>query len=317
MQTWTFSTHQLPIERRFEAWQQALQRLNLPVGKLDADQEFFGDISCLTSPLGIEFARVTSSAQEIAGQFPKQASAIWLAVLVDGEATLFDDSGSRDINVGDILYGATGMPARLVFSLPFTQLFIKVPHLAISPRLLAPLAMSLGHLRADRGVNLMFSSLLTALSISINDLRHDQLRPIELSLTEFILTCLTDDGDSPVIGCGDKARSMRLHSICQTIETLLDDGNLNPLKVAEMHGVSLRYLQKMFTYNDNTFTNYVRTRRLERCRSDLISPIYAQMSVTEICFRWGFNGSPHFSRSFKAKYGVSPREYRQQMQLAE
>jgi AraC-like DNA-binding protein len=32
--------------------------------------------------------------------------------------------------------------------------------------------------------------------------------------------------------------------------------------------------------------------------------------VTEIAFQHGFNDSPHFSRRFKAKYGVSPNKVR-------
>jgi AraC-like DNA-binding protein len=38
--------------------------------------------------------------------------------------------------------------------------------------------------------------------------------------------------------------------------------------------------------------------------------MFATLSISEICFRWGFNGSAHFSRAFKDRYGVSPRDYR-------
>jgi AraC-like DNA-binding protein len=34
------------------------------------------------------------------------------------------------------------------------------------------------------------------------------------------------------------------------------------------------------------------------------------VSITETCFRWGFNDSATFSRAFRAEFGVSPREYR-------
>jgi len=91
---------------------------------------------------------------------------------------------------------------------------------------------------------------------------------------------------------------------------LTKDGALTPGRIAEEHGVSLRYLQKLFTLSGKTFSNYVRTRRLERCRAELISPLYADLSITEICYRWGFNASAHFSRAFRAHYNASPSEYR-------
>ncbi|MDB5442464.1 MAG: transcriptional regulator, AraC family, partial [Phenylobacterium sp.] len=75
-------------------------------------------------------------------------------------------------------------------------------------------------------------------------------------------------------------------------------------------GISPRSLQKLFASANQSFSTYVRSRRLERCRLDLSSPICASLSISEICFRWGFNGSAHFSRAFKERYGVSPREYR-------
>ena len=310
MQTWKFNTDAIAPEDRYDAWCHAMARLNLPLGYIADRAGFHGSVSCLVSPLGIEFAVVDAAAQEIAGSFPKQPSAIWLSLLVEGEGALHDGLHSVPLAPGDLLYGPTGVPARLTFSTAFKQLFIKVPHVALSPRLVAPLSLPLGHISGKRGVNHIFSQMLSALAVAIDDLVDTQLRPIELSLTEFLLTCLTGRQSTPVIGCAASARQGKLHSVCQAIEANLGDPELNPVKIADEQGVSLRYLQKLFSRSGNTFSNYVRLRRLERCRADLTSPVYARMSVTEICFRWGFNGSAHFSRTFRSQYGVPPRDFR-------
>lgn len=310
MKIWKFTTEEIAASERYDAWCNAMGRLNLPVGSIADSTDFQGAISCLISPLGIEFARVDAAAQEISGGFPKQPSAIWLALLVDGRATLVDGERRVELVPGDLLFGPTGVPAHLLFSTPFRQLFVKVPHVALSPRLLAPLSLPLGYLPGQGGINHIFSSMLASLADAIDDLVADQLRPIELSLTEFLLTCLTGQSSTPLIGCSANARASNLHSICQTIEANLADPDLNPIKIAEEHGVSLRYLQKLFSQSGKTFSNYVRLRRLARCRADLMSPVYVQMSVTEICFRWGFNDSAHFSRAFRSQYGEPPRDCR-------
>ncbi len=96
----------------------------------------------------------------------------------------------------------------------------------------------------------------------------------------------------------------------QTIEARLSDPEVSLEDVAAAHRISPRYLQKLFKSADETFSHYILARRLERCRADLADPMCAQLSISQICFRWGFNGSAHFSRAFRDRYGMSPREHR-------
>ena len=125
--------------------------------------------------------------------------------------------------------------------------------------------------------------------------------------------CSSDLGGqvTDVLGGGAGAPTAHLQRLCQTIETLLPDPDLSLRRVADEEGVSPRYVQKLFASADETFSHYLRSRRLERCRTDLASPQHARLSISEICFRWGFNGSAHFSRAFRDQYGQSPREFRQ------
>ena len=57
-----------------------------------------------------------------------------------------------------------------------------------------------------------------------------------------------------------------------------------------------------------TLERFVWDRRLERSREALLAS--ADVSISEIAFACGFNSSAHFSRAFKAKYEVAPRELR-------
>jgi AraC family transcriptional regulator, positive regulator of tynA and feaB len=51
-------------------------------------------------------------------------------------------------------------------------------------------------------------------------------------------------------------------------------------------------------------------RRLIRCAEALRDPSRAHLSVTDICFSYGFSSSSHFSRLFKDRFGVPPVRYR-------
>jgi AraC-like DNA-binding protein len=71
-------------------------------------------------------------------------------------------------------------------------------------------------------------------------------------------------------------------------------------------------VQKLFGANDETFSGYLRARRLERCLMDLTSPQQAALSIADIYGRWGFKGSVQFSRAFRKRFGASPRQVRRQ-----
>ena len=91
MKAWSFSTESHPRAERAEAWREAMSRLGLPIEGLSDNEPAAASVVCLTSPLGIEFALVEAGAQTIAGRLTAQPAAIWLAVLLHGEATLVTD----------------------------------------------------------------------------------------------------------------------------------------------------------------------------------------------------------------------------------
>ncbi|MDB5447906.1 MAG: helix-turn-helix protein, partial [Phenylobacterium sp.] len=43
---------------------------------------------------------------------------------------------------------------------------------------------------------------------------------------------------------------------------------------------------------------------------DLAANLKHQLSISEICYRWGFSDPAYFSRTFRDQFGVSPREFR-------
>jgi AraC-like DNA-binding protein len=96
--------------------------------------------------------------------------------------------------------------------------------------------------------------------------------------------------------------------ICATVEERLTDPELRPPMIAAAHGISLRTLHTIFAENGETVGGWIRRRRLERSRDELLRPNC--VSITAMAFRWGFTDSAHFSRAFKAEYGLSPRDLR-------
>jgi AraC-like DNA-binding protein len=90
----------------------------------------------------------------------------------------------------------------------------------------------------------------------------------------------------------------------------LADRALSPEHIAARHHVSVRYLHKVFAAEGTTLSRWIRRRRLEECRRELARPAGpGQASLATVARRWGFANAAHFSRSFRAAYGVSPSEW--------
>ncbi|MBO0807953.1 MAG: helix-turn-helix domain-containing protein [Actinobacteria bacterium] len=111
----------------------------------------------------------------------------------------------------------------------------------------------------------------------------------------------------PCTGCCGRALLVSVH---RYIEERLGEPNLSPAVIAAAHHVSVRYLYRLFERQGMSVAGWIRHRRLERCRRDLLDPEQWGRSVASIGARRGFADPVHFSRVFRAAYGLPPGEFR-------
>ena len=94
------------------------------------------------------------------------------------------------------------------------------------------------------------------------------------------------------------------------IEQNLSDLNLSAGQTAQAFGISRATLYRMMEARGG-FMNYVRLRRLNRCREDLLNPANVHRSIGDIAALWGFGNPSAFSVAFRNQFGMSPRDFRQ------
>jgi AraC-like DNA-binding protein len=100
---------------------------------------------------------------------------------------------------------------------------------------------------------------------------------------------------------------LRIHAF---IEQRLSDPELSPSTVAAAHHISVRYLHRLFQSQQTTVADWIRRRRLDRCRRDLLDPALRGWPVGRVGVRWGFLTPGQFNRAFRREYGLPPGEYR-------
>ena len=107
-----------------------------------------------------------------------------------------------------------------------------------------------------------------------------------------------------------EGRTNLLRQIRGYIDLHLGDPDLNRDSIARHHFISVSYLDKLFERTGTSVWQTIRTQRLDRCRRDLADPRFAGDHIRDIAARWGFRTASHFTRSFEAAYGESPRAFR-------
>lgn len=98
------------------------------------------------------------------------------------------------------------------------------------------------------------------------------------------------------------------HGIEAYIDTRLGDPSLDAERVAAAHHISVRTLYRLFAESGDTVAAYIRGRRLDRCRADILAR--PELPIAEVCSRWGVGEPRHFARQYRARFGENPRDTR-------
>jgi AraC-like DNA-binding protein len=80
--------------------------------------------------------------------------------------------------------------------------------------------------------------------------------------------------------------------------------------VAARHGVSPRYVQRVFEESGTTFTQYLAEQRLLAAWKALRRREAAAMPISTIAYDCGFSDVSHFNRLFRRRFGCTPGEAR-------
>jgi AraC-like DNA-binding protein len=89
----------------------------------------------------------------------------------------------------------------------------------------------------------------------------------------------------------------------------LTDPHLTPEAIAAAHHISVRHLYKTFAGAGLRLEQWLIALRLEGARHDLARSDRRHRTIAAVAHHWCFPNTSHFTRRFRAAYGMSPREW--------
>lgn len=220
-----------------------------------------------------------------------------------GHESVSQNDVTVDLCPGDAVGWDSGTPARFTVWQQLSKRSLIIPRSAIEEVGGAPWARSGVRLESSCPATTLLTAYLDSLSMSLPLLSPSALSGARNATLELLIGALRPD----VAGVSSSSHPAIRESIDRYIERHLLDRELSPGSIAQAHGVSVRTVNRVFEATGQTVSDVVRIRRLARARVDLAK---TSSSVAAIADKWGFADASHLSRTFKARYGTSPREFR-------
>jgi AraC family transcriptional activator of tynA and feaB len=127
---------------------------------------------------------------------------------------------------------------------------------------------------------------------------------MQLAIYDLVGALFAPSDQWPVSRHADKLFA-RIRSI---IKDGIADADFDPGELAAQAGISLRYLQKLFTERGSTCSEFIYSLRLDHAARLLNrrASLRTGRPLTEIAYASGFRDYTHFARRFRYRFGYTP-----------
>ena len=304
-----FSTRDVPPDLRKTHMQEVYSAVaNIDVSPLSEDVPLSGESAMLGLP-GVLITK-TAIGPCRAGRTARQTAdgdddvVICLALQGDMTWSWQDD---RQIRPGQSYLGANDIPGFRIFPEPTTLLDIVIP------RKLAASAISDAEsprqFHATPEMRLL-ASYAQALIHEAGELPEESAQLVANHIRDLAALAVGARRDAAEIASGRGVRAARLKEIQRDIAANLLNPALSASWIAGRHRISERYLRELFADEQTRFTDFVLDKRLSYAFSLLSRPEWSQSNVSAIAYEAGFSDLSWFNRTFRRRFGITPREAR-------
>jgi AraC-like DNA-binding protein len=310
------NTTQVEPHRRAEYWSDMVcgtyVQLECAPQTLGFASDFKGSIS-VAELAALQLTQVTSQAQLVQRTAAKIASDpedyFLVSIQTAGQGVLTQDGREAMLQRGDFaLYDST-RPYTLKFDSDFQQYVLKLPGRSLRTALRDTERLTATAVSGQRGAGHLMINMITTLAQDIDTLAPESAAAVADSVTQILIAGLS----ALPAACKQPVSQLHTYQV-ERIKACVRANLVNPsLNVALLSGQlrsSASTLHRTWASEACSLTDYIWAQRLEQTKRDLCDPSLAARSVSEIAFSWGFNDAAHFSRAFKSRFCMSPREMR-------
>ncbi|HSH42046.1 MAG TPA: helix-turn-helix domain-containing protein [Arenicellales bacterium] len=310
-----FSTDTLPLRERTERWREEFGR---PVARLDFEAAGDGPYSCevtLAALPRLGLGSVAASATRVL-RTPRiiaedNRDDIVLCLQLAGTISVSGCGRVVSLRRGDAMLlpyqepGTVHFPARGA-----RYLGLQIPRAAIAQRVSGVNDAVMRRIPPDSDALRLLARYLAVLDGGPFPASAPLQQALALHIHDLAALAIGASREGAELAACRGVRHARLAAIKAYVEENIHSSELSAAGVAARHGITPRYLHKLFEGEETSFSGFVLARRLERARHLLEQPRYANQTITAIAHEAGFNDLSYFNRRFRQRYGVVPSNLR-------
>jgi AraC family transcriptional activator of tynA and feaB len=307
-----YSTLDVARAQRAEYWAALASETIVPVSvEVDRPGHFEGRLWAFKIA-GIDVTRAYSSAvvlRRTAADVARTQERAFVVTLAEDSPFCVRVKGrERIVGPNDLIIGSVTEPSATAHN-GCTALTLRVPEADFKRHLPTADDLTGFVVPGDHGAGLMAAMMIRSLAAKgAGSIDPRSAEHVAEALLHMIAAAYAATHGARAI-FDDTAKSRR-YDILRFVEAHLGDAELCVGDVAAVFGVSDRYVRMLFEESDEPLSAYIHRRRLEECARELRDPLLRRRTVSEIAFTWGFNSLGSFDRVFKARFDMTPGQYR-------
>lgn len=299
----------------FEAWEDSICHTFVPLRARCADgtAAFTGAVdstmlgSVMLADVTASHALVERTPRLIRSDDPELYK---FGLQISGTSIIEQDDRQARLRPGDLAIYDTSRPYRISFSDGFRMTVAMFPRSLVRLPAQQMATMTAVRLAGDSGLGSLVAPLMKGIGAELDARRPVIATHLGDAVLDLVTAAFAQQMERPLDPDASASYRSLITRVRRFVDQRLHDPALTSKVVADAHFVSVRYLQKAFATEGVSVSTLIRTRRLEQCRRDLADAVCAHLSIAQVGSRWGFPDAAHFSRLFRATYGLSPREFR-------
>ncbi len=308
----TITTRDFTGPARSRHWQDTIGKTYFPLDLSFRRPEAF-DGEVVSWELGqVSLSRLTSDAL-LYRRLPKHLSAQgleeYLVTLPAVSEVRFSQCGKEvRANPGSFFIERSHEPYEFSHAEPALLWVIKVAGDMLGGRLRSPDRFCSMEFDATNGANGLFVDMLHLIPGRYDTMNEETRATVGRQLVDLL--SLAVQSDERVLKSGvSSIRAAHIARIEAFVRAHLDDPDLGPDQVAAGCGISVRYLHELLKDTSHTLAQWIRDQRLQAAYECLEDPAELR-TIGEIAYANGFSDQAQFSRSFRSRFGLTPKEAR-------